>query len=170
MDWVKSRKNGFVHAKGMPLRQTESVHIFSEGSIRRDSKIPMKYNPQGVEDVIIDRVNYVKTTATNSGGNKVGTRYKQKGVGYPVNLIQFKGVGTKQQIHPTQKPVELMEYLIKTYTNEGDTVLDFTMGSGTTGVACVNTNRNFVGIELDEKYFKIAEERINKAISDKETL
>lgn len=158
--WVKSRKNGFVHAKGMPLRQTESVHIFSEGSIRRDSNIPMKYNPQGVEDVIIDRVNYVKTTATNSGGNKVGTSYKQKGVGYPVNLIQFKGVGTKQQVHPTQKPVALIEYLIKTYTNEWETVLDFTMWSGTTWVACHNLNRNFIWIELDDKYFEIAEQRI----------
>ena len=72
-------------------------------------------------------------------------------------------------MHPTQKPVDLLEYLIKTYTNEGDTILDFTMGSGSTGVACINTGRKFIGIELDEKYFEIAEERIHKAIQDKES-
>lgn len=158
--WIKSRKNGFVHAKGMPLRQTENIHVFSQGSIRRDSNNPMRYYPQGVQDVNIERVNYVKTTQTNRGGNKVGTKYKQKGVGYPVNLIQYKGVGTKEQVHPTQKPVELLEYLIKTYTKDGDTVLDFTMGSGSTGVACKNLNRKFIGIEMDDKYFEIAKERI----------
>lgn len=78
----------------------------------------------------------------------------------PTTLIQFDKI-RRGAVHPTQKPVALMEYLIKTYTNEGDTVLDFTMGSGTTGVACVNTNRNFIGIELDLKYFNIAKERIN---------
>ena len=75
----------------------------------------------------------------------------------------------KAEYHPTQKPVALMEYLIKTYTNENELVLDFTMGSGSTGVACKNLNRNFIGIELDENYFKIANERIHKAIQDKES-
>ena len=76
---------------------------------------------------------------------------------YPVSVLDIK---TERGYHPTQKPVALLEYLIKTYTNEGETVLDFTMGSGSTGVACMNTNRNFIGIELDEKYFEIAKERI----------
>lgn len=159
--WVKSRKNGFVHAKGMPLKETETISVFSEGSIRRSSKNPMVYIPQGVEQYKKTRVNYVKTQSAYSGGHKVGTKYKQDGVGYPTNLIPFKNESPKTQIHPTQKPVALMEYLIKTYTNEGETVLDFTMGSGTTGVACKNLDRNFIGIELDEEYFKIAEERIN---------
>ena len=81
-----------------------------------------------------------------------------KGERYPVSVLKFNK--DKEKVHPTQKPVALCEYFIKTYTNEGDTVLDNCMGSGSTGVACVNTNRNFIGIELDEKYFKIAEERI----------
>jgi site-specific DNA-methyltransferase (adenine-specific) len=82
---------------------------------------------------------------------------------YPssIQTFSFHNAGL---VHPTQKPVELMEYLIKTYTNEGETVLDFTMGSGTTGVACVNTNRNFIGIEMDDKYFEIAKKRINDAL------
>ena len=80
---------------------------------------------------------------------------------YPVNVIEMANCANKKErVHPTQKPVALMEYLIKTYTNEGETVLDFTMGSGTTGVACVNTGRRFIGIELDPDYFAIAENRI----------
>ena len=80
---------------------------------------------------------------------------------YPRTNIVFKSDKQKCYLHPTQKPILLMEYLIKTYTNENETVLDFTMGSGSTGVACVNTKRNFIGIEMDDKYFEIAEERIN---------
>ena len=83
-----------------------------------------------------------------------------KGTRYPSSVQKFSN-GNNGNVHPTQKPVELMEYLIKTYTNKGETVLDFTMGSGTTGVACKNLNRDFIGIELDETYFKIAQERIN---------
>ena len=85
--------------------------------------------------------------------------YTQK---YPKNIIEISNANQKWKVHPTQKPVALIEYLIKTYTLENETVLDFTMGSGTTGVACKNLNRNFIGIELDEKYFTIASERINK--------
>jgi site-specific DNA-methyltransferase (adenine-specific) len=93
--------------------------------------------------------------------------YKQKFTNYPSDILDFK---CESGLHPTQKPVALMEYLIKTYTNENETVLDFTMGSGTTGVACINTNRNFIGIELDEDYFKIAEERIQNAQKEKAEL
>lgn len=88
---------------------------------------------------------------------------------YPVNLLNFnarsKECNNRIRVHPTQKPVDLLEYLIKTYTNEGDLVLDFTMGSGSTGVACMNTNRRFIGIELDENYFNIAEERMKVAVA-----
>ena len=81
---------------------------------------------------------------------------------YPKNILKFNNVNSQHgQLHPTQKPVALLEYLIKTYTNESETVLDFTCGSGSTGVACVNTNRNFIGIELDENYFNIARSRID---------
>ena len=103
-----------------------------------------------------------KTTAIFAENHKNGV-YKHKerdtSLRYPYNTLEFNT--DKSHLHPTQKPVNLMEYLVKTYTNEGDTVLDFTMGSGSTGVACKNTNRNFIGIELDTNYFKIAEERIN---------
>ena len=87
---------------------------------------------------------------------------KNNGVRYPKSIQKF--IADKEKFHPTQKPVALLEYLIKTYTQESETVLDFTMGSGSTGVACVNTNRNFIGIELDEGYFKIAQDRINQAV------
>ena len=92
---------------------------------------------------------------------KSRTEFENKGTRYPKNLINIsRDFSAQQQIHPTQKPVPLLEWLIKTYSNEGDVVLDSTMGSGSTGVACVNTNRRFIGIEKDEKYFAIAKERI----------
>ena len=87
--------------------------------------------------------------------------YIQEFTNYPKTIIEFNNEG--KTVHPTQKPISLMEYLIKTYTNENETVLDFTMGSGSTGVACKNTNRDFIGIEMDEKYFKIAEQRIKES-------
>ena len=115
----------------------------------------------------------------HSVGNQVGKIVKREYLGrnlalketkksnlkYPISIIRFNGVAKGKSIHPTQKPVPLFEYLIKTYTNEGETVLDNTMGSGTTGIACINTNRNFIGIELDETYFNIAKERIKNAKS-----
>ena len=97
----------------------------------------------------------------NCRNNFVGETLKEK---YPVSLITFsKSDMKKNKFHSSQKPIDLLEYLIRTYTNEGETVLDFTMGSGSTGVACLNTNRNFIGIELDENYFNIAKERIDKS-------
>lgn len=161
--WVKSRKNGFVHAKGMPLRQTEIVSVFSQGAIRRNSNNPMVYNPQDIEPFSKTRVNYVKTSSAYSGGHEVGTEYKQSGVGYPTNLISFKNESPKTQVHPTQKPVDLLEYLIKTYTNVDEVVLDFTMGAGSTGVAAKNIDRKFIGIELNANYFEAAKERIQAA-------
>ena len=165
--WVKSRKNGFVHAKGMPLRETENISVFSKGGIGRKSTEPMTYNPQGVTAYKKKRVNYVKTTSAYVGGHVVGSEYEQEGFGYPTNLLPFNNESPKTQVHPTQKPVALMEYLIRTYTNEGDVVLDNTMGSGTTGVACVNTQRKFIGVEMDEGYFGIAKMRIAQAENER---
>ena len=105
----------------------------------------------------------------NSSGevyNKANKDVLQLYKNYPLSIIEFN-VDTKAEYHPTQKPVALLEYLIKTYTNENDTVLDFTMGSGSTGVACKNTNRNFTGIELDNNYFQIATKRINEITNNK---
>jgi site-specific DNA-methyltransferase (adenine-specific) len=94
--------------------------------------------------------------------SKVSKHRSSDGDRYPISILQFSNV-RKNSVHPTQKPLDLMEYLVKTYSNEGDTILDFTMGSGSTGVACMNTGRNFIGIEKEEKYFKIAKERIKEA-------
>jgi site-specific DNA-methyltransferase (adenine-specific) len=104
------------------------------------------------------------STDTENLGNRksrdIGSEYTQKHTNYPNTVLRFKSAS--KTVHPTQKPVPLMEYLIKTYTNENETVLDFTMGSCTTGVACINTNRNFIGIEMDDKYFEIGKNRINE--------
>jgi DNA modification methylase len=159
--WNKSRATGHLNAKKMPMKNIEDILVFYAKQCT--------YNPQGLVEV--DRVVHnsksdslrgkqTDPTSTVTGGIRYEA-YKQTRSNYPRQLLEFASEGNT--VHPTQKPVALMEYLIKTYTNEGETVLDFTMGSGTTGVACVNTKRNFVGIELDEGYFKIAQDRIEQA-------
>ena len=159
--WNKTRATGHLNAKKMPMKNIEDILVFYRQH--------PTYNPQGIVEV--DRtVHNSKShslrgvtkdaTSTVTGGIRYEA-YKQTQTNYPRQLLQFASEGAT--VHPTQKPVALMEYLIKTYTNEGETVLDFTMGSGTTGVACVNTNRNFIGIELDDGYFSIAEKRIQHA-------
>jgi len=159
--WNKTRATGHLNAKKMPMKNIEDILVFY--------KQQPTYNPQGIIEV--DRtVHNSKSdslrgvtkdaTSTVTGGIRYEA-YKQTKTNYPRQLLQFASEGAT--VHPTQKPVSLMEYLIRTYTNESETVLDFTMGSGTTGVACVNTNRNFIGIEQDDEYFKIAHNRINEA-------
>jgi site-specific DNA-methyltransferase (adenine-specific) len=130
---------------------------------------PCTYNPQMSEGEPYKnkagKDHSSSSSMTESYGAYTNFRNDNNGVRYPKQVLKF-GVVERGTVHPTQKPVALMEYLIKTYTNEGETVLDFTMGSGTTGVACVNLNRGFIGIELDADYFKIAQERIQKAVED----
>ena len=149
--WKKSYSTGFMNANKMPLKNVEDVLVFYK-------KLPT-YNPQGVVEVNKKQVRKRDkgTTIYNDMGLKEG-EYTQKFTNYPKQVIET----TKKEktYHPTQKPVELFEYLIKTYTNEGETVLDNCMGSGTTAIACKNLNRNFIGMELDEIYFNIAKERI----------
>ena len=101
------------------------------------------------------------------GGNVTNNNARILKQKYPQNILQFSNAIQKDKVHPTQKPVDLLEYLIKTYTDKNETVLDFTMGSGSTGVACINTNRKFIGIELDENYFNIAKDRIENSIKNK---
>jgi len=155
--WNKLNSTGFLNAKARPLKQHENISIFSEGNATSTS-LTMTYNPQGLIDVDITKTNYETDTTGTRNSRKSGTTFKQNKRNYPKSILTFKY--DKDKLHPTQKPVALMEYLIKTYTNEGDLVLDNCMGSGTTGVACKNLNREFIGIELDEKYFKIAKQRI----------
>lgn len=135
---------------------------------REKISTPYTYNPQGVYDLETARVKVENKDNAGSvyGGIKPKTYYQTK-TGYPSTLLKIKNVHNtgKTRFHPTQKPVELLEYLILTYTNDGETVLDNCMGSGSTGVACINTKRRFIGIELDQKYFDIAKSRIEDADS-----
>ena len=158
--WKKNKPTGFPNANHMPLRDIEDVVIFSEGKPNPAAKIKTAYNPQGLVKHRRLKRRRSKSTTVNNGerDGSLNGIYVSEYTNYPKQLICFDGAS--KTVHPTQKPVALMEYLIKTYTNEGETVLDFTMGSGTTGVAAKNLNRNFIGIELDDKYFQIAKDRI----------
>ena len=153
--WEKSHPSGIALVNKRVMKYHEDVVVFYK-------KQPL-YNPQKWEGTPSHSVGRQKGRKTNSVSNP---NMRQNTTCYPTSkhpksIIRVVNPRLKGQ-HPTQKPVALMEYLIKTYTNESETVLDFTMGSGTTGVACKNLNRNFIGIELDSEYFKIAEKRINE--------
>ena len=133
-DWVwQKRPVNFLNAKKQPLRKTERISVFGGST----------YNPQGL--IAKTRINKRSNSTETNGAH--GLSNVSKFTNYPTDVLEFIG---ERGLHPTQKPVALMEYLIKTYTNDGETVLDFTMGSGTTGVAAKNLNRDFIGIELDE--------------------
>jgi site-specific DNA-methyltransferase (adenine-specific) len=158
--WDKQLVSGFLNANRQPLRVHENIYIFYK-------KQPV-YNPQFTKSDKklhsrgnIDTLKFVKNNK-NYGGYKY-TESRQETDKYPVSILSFQRVSSGKNVHPTQKPVELIEWLIKTYSNEDSMVLDNMMGSGTTGVACVNCNRNFIGIEKDTSYFEIAKNRIEKA-------
>ncbi len=162
--WVKSKKTGFTNGKNRPLSQHEDVLVFSKANVANGSKIMMKYNPQGLQPLGKVRKGDKNKSIGDTNGQKYyrpsqSKDYVQEFTNYPTTVLSVASEG--KIMHPTQKPIALMEYLIKTYTNEGDVVLDNTFGSCSTGVACLNTNRKFIGIEKDEAYFKIAEQRIN---------
>ena len=160
--WDKDRGAGFLNAKKMLLKQTEDICLFYK-------KLPT-YNPQMVK-ANPDRIRPITDKSTESMNyGKVKSVHCDKNYNpemrYPTNLIKFSSVtgecNNLNRLHPTQKPVELLEWLIKTYTNEDNLVLDNCMGSGSTGVAALKLHRKFIGIELDENYFNIARERIEK--------
>jgi len=154
--WDKVTAKGHLVAKIRPMQQTEDIVVFGKGRI--------KYYPI-MEDREKDRKDVdTEYSRTEIMGGEVKRKRKKivRTKKYPKTILTFSNASQKGKVHPTQKPVALLEYLIKTYTNENETVLDNCMGSGSTGVACVNTNRNFIGIELDEDYFNIAKERIEK--------
>ena len=158
--WQKTTPTGFLNAKKQPLRNIETISVFY-------SKQPI-YNPQKTHGHKrkVSLAKHKQNCKKAEEYNDYGLASYDSTERYPTQILQFKTDRQKSALHPTQKPVALLEYLIKTYTNEGETVLDFTMGSGSTGVACVNTNRNFIGIELDEGYFNIAKKRIEEAYAD----
>ena len=154
--WEKPTATGHLNAKKQPMRAYELISVFY--------KKQATYNPQKTQghkrkvSSAKSKINCIKTEVYGEHGL---TDYDST-ERYPRNLIMFSTDKQKSTLHPTQKPIALMEYLIKTYTNEGELVLDFTMGSGTTGVACLNTNRRFIGIELDDVYYNIAKKRIKE--------
>lgn len=160
--WQKTKATGFFNAKRQPLRAHETVLVFY--------KSPPTYNPQMTEAPPdkVDRRKTIRPSVIKDGiysrvgrSDKTNRRGVDTGMRYPLSVQIF--AGETKGSHPIQKPVALMEYLIRTYTNEGDTVLDNCMGSGTTGVACMQTGRRFIGMELDPDYFKVAESRIEMA-------
>lgn len=152
--WEKPH-TGQLNAKRMPLKNVEEIMVFY--------KSQPTYNPQFeyAEPYVITRTGY---KGSQCYGKQKDHTTVSDGKRYPKQILKYSH--DKERQHPTQKPIQLLEYLIKTYTNSGETVLDNCMGSGSTGVACVNTNRNFIGIELDENYFGIAKDRINKAVEE----
>ena len=156
--WEKSKATGHLNSKRRPLIKHEMIHIFYS--------MQCIYNPQSLIKKCVPTISKGDRGSKGKGssGDVYGLATKdtiQTHSNYPVSVQNFDVV--MRTIHPTQKPVKLLEYLVKTYTNENETVLDFTMGSGSTGVACSNTNRKFIGIEMDNDYFKIAEDRIKDA-------
>jgi site-specific DNA-methyltransferase (adenine-specific) len=155
--WQKSHATGHLNSKRQPLRQHENICVFY--------KKQSVYNPQMTDKTYIDKrtISGADSNADIYGDFKKVERQIPITKGYPKTIQYFAKIkGGEGGKHPTQKPVALMEYLIKTYTNKNETVLDFTMGSGSTGIACINTNRNFIGIEMDDNYFNIAKKRIKE--------
>ena len=158
--WEKSQTTGFLNAWKMPLRAHEDIVVFY--------KKPPTYNPELTDKPIANVRSMTAQTkeSTCYGKYKLGSENRKCPANKSMPRSIFKFSNSQDRLHPTGKPVALMEYLIKTYTNEGETVLDFTMGSGTTGLACKNLNRSFIGIEKDDKYFKIAQDRVCLAHKD----
>jgi site-specific DNA-methyltransferase (adenine-specific) len=174
--WKKNKTTQFLLANYRPMKCTEDICVFSKGGAAAASreKGNMTYNPQGLIPVDIKKRNSEKrigkmlNQAHHLGPNNKlisNTEYSQKFTNYPNELIEFDI--EHDTIHETQKPVKLIEYLINTYSNDGDTVLDNTMGSGTTGIGCIRTNRKFIGIEILDKYYKLSKDRILKELSSK---
>lgn len=159
--WLKNRGSNFANTVREPMKEHESVLIFSRGK--------WTYNKQMQERTGggLSRVKYDfnKVTETENYGKFDKPPPAQGDLRVPSSWQKFN---VEVGLHPTQKPVALMEYMIKTYTNEGDTVLDNCMGSGTTGVACANTGRNFIGMEMDDKYFETAKNRVESAFNVKQ--
>ena len=153
--WKKNNVTGGIFCKVQPMRCIEDICVFYK-------KMPT-YNPQGIRKLKEIKINEPinKNVYTGKKNPSIQTH-----TGYPKHILEFKNEALfGERYHPTQKPVALLEYLVKTYTNEGDTVLDNCMGSGSTGVACVNTGRHFIGMEIENKYYEIAKMRINNNVS-----
>lgn len=169
--WRKNSSTGFLNANYKPLTETEDICVFSNGTVGSLSNNPIRYYPQDLIEVNRIKQNnpnstWRKSKGYNSMNNKLNSEeeFTQKYENYPTNILEFDRDNCIY--HPTQKPVELLEYLIKTYTREGQVVLDNCMGSGSTIIACINTKRNYIGMESDETYFNLAEKRIGHRVNN----
>lgn len=154
MVWEKSKATGYLNAKKQPMRAHEDIVVFYNKQCT--------YNPQMTQGEPYNKGCAVRDTYAYGKQEKAVLVKNDTGLRYPRSVQYFVTAEMEGKLHPTQKPVALMEWLIKTYTNEGDVVLDPCMGSGTTAIACINTNRNFIGFEKDETYFNIAQKRIQE--------
>lgn len=171
-DWVwdKVLPTNFLNAKNKPMKRHEIISVFSSASTANGSQDMMSYHPQ-----MWQSTPYIKTLGKDPrmGAWDKGNRkpfelnpITSNGERYPVSILQFSNANRVNKLHPTQKPVALLEYLIKTYTNENETVLDNTMGSGSTGEACLRTGRKFIGIEKHKPYFDVAKSRLEKVAAE----
>jgi site-specific DNA-methyltransferase (adenine-specific) len=158
--WQKSRPTGFLQSKHMFLKSHEDILVFSPGVVmgRHRSTRQMTYNPQGLRPLERPQQRRNSSTQKTFVGQACGYPTVQTHTGYPTSVLRFSSVAKAS--HPTEKPLDLMRYLIRTFTNPGDTVLDCTMGVGTTGVAAMAEERRFVGIEREERFFKICQQRL----------
>lgn len=167
--WKKSKPNGWQHAKNKPMTAIEEICVFSKAPMGHISQLGdrrMRYTPQGIKSIGNKKVTAVAHgTMMGSRPNQIGKEYEAF-TGFPNNVLEYANVIGKQALHPTQKPTDLLEYLIETYTNEKELILDNCLGSGSTAIAALNTGRNYIGFELDENYFKIAQNRINEHKSE----
>lgn len=179
--WAKNYPTLFIHCKNRPMSAYEEILIFSDGVIAHEglSARRMKYFPQGLTPATIIKANGDGTICLRNCKHKGDDRTKFGGIyhkspsdkiyraqdftGYPSDILHFPAPYNGKKFHPNEKPVALLEYLIRTYTSEGETVLDATAGSGSCAVACLNSNRNFIGYEIDEHFFSIAQKRLADA-------
>ena len=170
MVWEKESPTGFLNSNYKPLSLFEDIVVFSKGMVGSKSKLPIRYYPQGLiqkEQVKRNRPNSTWRRGKGYGGNNKlnsDTEYVTHYANYPTDILKFSR--DRNAVHPTQKPIALLEYLIKTYTKEGEVVMDNCMGSGSAGIACKNTGRQFIGIEADDYYFQTAKERIEKGYGE----
>lgn len=171
-DWycVKTKPSLYQHAKNRPMRAVENACVFSKCKWGHKSQLKnkrMEYNPQGISSIGIKTVTKGYNSANLIGArpNQIGRQYEAFS-GFPNDILEFNWICNKERLHPTQKDVKMLEKLVCSYTNERDVVLDFTMGSGSTGVACLKTNRRFIGIEKEEKYFNITKNRMDNVVNN----
>ena len=157
--WRKNIATNFLHAKRQPLRASENISVFIGGASYYHPQMTIGHKPTSSSRGVSEHKLWAGTNRRNDAGGNTNR--------YPQNIIHFDVVSRNNRLHPTEKPVALLEYLIKTYSSENETVLDFTAGSMSTAIACINTNRKGIMIEKDDHYFKIGTERVSKALKDR---